>query len=76
MSDRNYTAIRRIKDYNLANIMLNLLKSNDIEAVILSKKDSMYYMPHWGYYEILVPADDLESATLILQNFESSDGSQ
>ncbi len=74
MTDRNYTTIRKIKDYNLANIMLNLLKSEEIDAVILSKKDSMYYMPHWGYYQIMVPQADIEIADSLLQNFESTDG--
>ncbi len=76
MPDQNYTAVRRIKDYNLANMMINLLKSEDVEAVLLSKKDSMYYMPHWGYYEIMVPAADVEDAELLLQEFENNDGTE
>ncbi len=72
MRNSNYIEIRRIKDHNLANIILSLLKSEDINAVLLSKKDSMYYMPSWGYYEIRVPAIDQERAEEIITNFESN----
>ncbi len=73
MSISNYKPIRRIKDFSLANVMLNLLKSEDIPAVLLSKKDSMYYMPSWGYYEILVPQDELQRSEVLLSQFENTD---
>ncbi len=77
MSISNYQSLRKIKDFGLANILLNLLKSENIPAVLLSKKDSMYYMPSWGYYEILVPETEIEAAEKILDQFENNtDGTE
>jgi hypothetical protein len=49
---------------HLANLLIVKLKANDIEAVILNQKDSMYNA--FGLFEIYVKADDVVRAKYII----------
>jgi len=49
---------------HLANLLIVKLKANDIEAVILNQKDSMYNA--FGLFEIYVKAKDVVRAKYII----------
>ena len=47
-----------------AELVVGLLSVNDIEAVIVNKRDSQYYM--FGYVEVHVAANNAEKALEII----------
>ena len=49
---------------HMANLLIVKLKANDIEAVILNQKDSMYNA--FGFFEIYVKAEDVVRAKYII----------
>lgn len=49
-----------------AEIVKGVLVENEIQAVVLNKKDSAYQM--FGSYQVLVKRDDAIQATKIIQN--------
>lgn len=49
---------------HLANLLIAKLKANDIEAVMLNQKDSMYNA--FGLFEIYVKANDVVRAKYII----------
>ncbi|TVP52026.1 MAG: hypothetical protein EA341_03940 [Mongoliibacter sp.] len=49
-----------------AEIVKGVLEENDIQAVILNKKESVYQIH--GYYEVLVPQTDALIAINIVKN--------
>lgn len=53
-----------------AEIVKAVLEENEIDAVILNKRDTNY---HWGFHEVMVAADDILKAIKIIKeeiNFE------
>lgn len=49
-----------------AEIVKGVLVENEIQAVVLNKKDTAYQM--FGNYQVLVKRDDAIQATKIIQN--------
>ncbi len=49
-----------------AEIVKGVLVENEIQAVVLNKKDSAYQM--FGSYQVLVKRDDAIQATKLIQN--------
>lgn len=49
-----------------AEIVKGILVENDIQAVVLNKKDTAYQM--FGNYQVLVKRDDAVQATKLIQN--------
>lgn len=49
-----------------AEIVKGVLVENEIQAVVLNKKDTAYQM--FGSYQVLVKRDDAIQATKIIQN--------
>lgn len=47
-----------------AEIVKAVLEDNNIEAVILNKKDTSY---HWGTHEVMVAQDDILKAIKIIK---------
>ena len=69
----NLKKIRRLQDKtmifsttqeHLAHLFVAKLKSNNIEAIVLNQKDSMYNA--FGNYEIYVKPDDIIKAKYII----------
>lgn len=65
MEEQNLVKVHSAGNMVNAELIVGLLKENDIEAHILNKKDSMYFI---GDVEIYVDAKDVETAKTILAN--------
>lgn len=72
MSKPKYILFLKEKDYNHINVVIALLKSEGVDAVLLSRKDSMYYMPFMGHYEIHIPESQLDQAEEVLVNMSKN----
>ncbi|MDI1324274.1 MAG: DUF2007 domain-containing protein [Algoriphagus sp.] len=49
-----------------AEIVKGILEENEIQAVVLNKKETIYQI--FGSYEVLVKRDDAMKATKLIQN--------
>jgi len=58
------TMIYATQQEHLANLLVGKLKANDIEAIILNQKDSMYNA--FGLFEIYVKSNDAIRAKFII----------
>ncbi len=59
-----WTRVYSSPQQHLTALMVDLLVNNGIEAVIVSKRESMYPI---GFYEAHVPACKLKEATAIVE---------
>ena len=58
------TMIYSTSQEHLANLLIGKLKANDIEAIVLNQKDSMYNA--FGLFEIYVKANDAVRAKYLI----------
>lgn len=49
-----------------AEIVKGVLEENEINAVVLSKKETVYHV--FGSYQVMVPKEDVLLATNLIQN--------
>lgn len=65
MEEQNLVKIHSAGNLVNAELIVGLLKEHDIDAHILNKKDSMYFI---GDVEIYVDSKDAEAAKTIIAN--------
>lgn len=68
--EKNWVCIFTTDKIHLAEIAKGVLEENNIESVVINKKDSNYL---FGYVEVYVNRDDAISGKHILRNFENTD---
>ncbi len=67
--EKDWVCIYSTDKVHLAEIARGILEENEIETVVVNKKDSTYL---FGYVEVYVNRDDALSGKHILRNIEDS----
>lgn len=63
--NKDWVKVQRIANLYRAEIIKGVLEENEIEAVIINKKDSSYQI---GYFDILVHTDNFLKALQIIKD--------
>jgi hypothetical protein len=66
--DKNWTSIYSTDQLYIAELAKQMLSDNDIEAVVINKRDSTYNT--FGDIEVYVTRDNVIKALLLIKEFE------